>query len=311
MRVGAIVFILALAFLSAQPSRAEPNVAATVAHGSDINDKNVGPAAIGSKAETLITDKATGTIKAGQIPSYARLVPDATSYDGISVPGPHLLIENITLEFPLDIYTPLPVVMRGVYILVRAGGHWGVHTRPGSGPVYVLWSQIGGGAFEVQTGLMLRGGPAIIYRSRIKLAGDGIHADTPNIRIEENLIDGLVARQGSHNDAIQIAPGIENVVIGRNRILNSNPQTSCIFNEGNNVTIEDNYLSGGGWVIYGGAASNGHRKDGGGSKGVSVSGNVFGLDTFAKSGNFGVVAYWDRANFWNNNRFSDGRAVEP
>jgi Right handed beta helix region len=286
-----------------------------ITHGREITKSAVGPLAGGYKFDDSTPAFEGGEIKAGATPSYARLVTEAASYDGLSVLGPHLLIENVTIQTPLDIYTPLPVVLRGVYVHVLKGGHWAIHTRPGSGPLYVLWSRIGGSywfdgpTFEVQTGLLLRGGPAHIYRSHITLASDGIHADAAHITIVENLIDGLVAREDSHNDAIQTAPQARGIVIERNRIHNVNPQTSCIYNSASDVTVRDNYLAGGGWVMYGGGKDNGHGADS--ARNVSVTGNIFGLDHFAKSGNFGPVAYWDRANVWSRNRFPDGRTIAP
>ncbi len=296
-----------------------------ITHGREITKAAVGPLAAGYKLSdsTLAFDGGEpkppsfngGEIRAGVVPDYARLIADAASYDGLYVPGPHLLIENVTIQTPLDIYTPLPVVLRGVFLHVLKGGHWAIHTRPGSGSLYVLWSRVGGSnwydgpTLEVQTAIMLRGGPAYIYRSHITLAGDGIHADATNATIVENLIDGLVAREGSHNDAIQTAPQARGVVIERNRIHNANPQTSCVYNAGSDVDIRDNYLAGGGWVIYGGAKDNGHGGEG--ARNVRVTGNIFGLDYFQKSGNFGPVAYWDQASSWRENHFSNGQSVVP
>lgn len=289
-----------------------------IAGARDITASKVGPSA-GGFAPAEVENTGQGLeIRANKVPAFARVINHREIYDGAAVGGPHLLIESVKIHSALDIYTPLPVVIRGAEISV-AGGPWALHMRPGSGPLYVSWSRIGGSAEgeakqQVQTAIIIRGSPARIYRSHLSIAGDAIHADAPHVLIAENLIDGLVSFKDSHNDAIQIAPGVEDVVIRRNHILNQNPQTSCIFNEGSKVKIEDNYLAGGGWVIYGGAASNGHRKDGVGSTGVRVAGNVFGADFFPKSGNFGPLAYWsqgaDGANIWRDNHFADGRSVE-
>ncbi|MEQ1577659.1 MAG: hypothetical protein ABL894_08400 [Hyphomicrobium sp.] len=298
------------------PGRAEEgSLIHGITHGIDITKTAVGPIAGGYKLDERAPAFDGGEIKAGLVPNYARLIANSASYDGLIVPGPHLLIENVTIQTALDIYTPLPVVLRGVNVHVLAGGHWAIHTRPGSGPLYVLWSRIGGSfmfdgpTFEVATGLLLRGGPAQIYRSHITLAGDGIHADSANITMTENLIDGLVAREGSHNDAIQMAPQARGIAIERNRIQNVNPQTSCIYNAGSDIAIRDNYLAGGGWVIYGGAKDNGHGGDG--ARNVTATGNILGFDHFAKSGNFGPVAYWDQTYSWSDNQFSDGQEIKP
>lgn len=273
----------------------------------DIDISKAGPLAGGFTPVDAGTTGPGLEISATKIPGFARLVNHREIYDGAAVGGPHLLIEGVRLQRSLDIYTPLPIVIRGAEIGV-AGGPWAVHMRPGSGPLYVSWSRIGGADQPVQTAILLRGAPARIFRSHISVAGDAIHADAAHALISDNLIDGLSAIDGWHNDAIQIAPTASDVVIHRNRILNQNPQTSCIYIGGNTVTVSDNYLAGGGWVIYGGAHDNGH--EGPRAHNVSVTGNIFGFDHFPKSGNFGPVAYWDPANTWSNNHFATGAAVE-
>ena len=49
----------------------------------------------------------------------------------------------------------------------------------------------------------------------------------------------------------------------------------------------------------------------GGASIVIVTGNIFGRDYADKSGHFGPVTYWDKANTWRDNRFQDGTPVAP
>lgn len=286
-----------------------PALQQSVAHGSEITREVVGPRAAGYAPGANFTG---AEIRGETAPPFARKIEDAAAYDGFDVAGPHLLIEGATFTGPLDIYTPLPVVMRGVTVRLADGGHWAIHTRPGAGPFYFLWSEAGAAAGKSSPGstaLLLRANDATVYRSHIAQASDAIHADAATAVITENLIDALVTHPGDHNDAIQIPPQARNISIERNHIHNRNPQTSCIYNSGSAITVRDNYLSGGGWVIYGGAKDNGHG--GPGARDVRFTGNIFGLDYFPKSGHFGPVAYWDRTAIWQRNRFAGGRAIEP
>ena len=278
-----------------------------------MDSSKVGPLVAGTSKQV---EYAGAEIRDGKPMPFVRVIETGENYDGYTVQGPHILIEDTRFTGPLDIYATLPIVFRGVTVRVTQDSHWAIHTRPGAGAFYFLWSEAGGAEGSnvvVSTGLLLRAGKAIVYRSHISRVEDGIHADAASTSIIENLIDGLVARPSSHNDAIQIPAQARNISIERNRMVNQNPQTSCIFNEGSSITIKDNYLAGGGWVIYGGANSNGHG--GPGSRDVSMTGNIFGSDFFPKSGHFGPVAYWDsrpdRANTWSGNAFSDGREIKP
>ena len=156
------------------------------------------------------------------------------------------------------------MVLRGVSVRPATHSPVALLTRPGAGPVYVLWSDFGG--------------------SGTRAVGD-------------------------HNDAIQLLGAPKDVEIARNKILNRNPQTSCIMMLGANISVRGNYLSGGGWTIYGGAANNG--KGGADASNIAVTGNVFGRDFAHKSGHFGPVTYWGKANAWSDNRFQDGTPVVP
>jgi len=141
-------------------------------------------------------------------------------------------------------------VLRGVSVRPEADGAIAVLVRPGAGDVYVLWSDIGGAAAaKTAAGIALRGTRATVYRSH-----------TSGVRISENLIETRAASEGDHNDAIQLLGAPQHITIARNKILNRNPQTSCLYLLGASIDVQSNYLSGGGWTIYGGANNNGHGK---------------------------------------------------
>lgn len=319
----AIVTTLAVAALAPAPAgsvHAETlptRVVAPVRHGTDLDAHRVGPAALGGKLRERFPG---GEIRDGRAYSFAKAVTAAAIYDGFRVGGPHLLIEGVAFTGPIDIHARQPVVMRGVAVRTEAAAPWAVHTRPEAGPVLFLWSEAGGagrpgdGADRSplqQRALYLRGDGAVIYRSHLSRAADGIQIHGRGARVIETLVDGLITWPGEHNDGIQMLGRGADLHILRSRIINANPQTSCLNLIGDRVTAADNYLAGGGWVIYGGA--NGNGKGPRTTRDVIVTGNVFGRVPFAKGGSFGPVAYWDATsgtgNVWSGNRFADGVAI--
>ncbi len=306
MRLSAarIVAILIALAGSALPSVSEE----ALRHGASVNGRNTGPAAGGFSAPAAAED---GELKDGVRYPFVRTVSAAAVYDGFKIEGAHLLIENVRFSRPLDISTTLPVVMRGVSVRVPPDSPWTILLRPGAGPFYFLWSEAGGDGTVGKppaSALDIRNTGAVVYRSRLSATADGIDISGGHVNIVETLIDHLATFQGSHNDGIQLAASASDVKIVRSKVLNPNPQTSCLYLLGSGVEVESSYLAGGGWTVYGGARNNGK---GGGDSTVTLTDTEFGTDFFPKSGHFGPLSYWARGNGWERNRFSDGRPVAP
>ncbi|NOT72385.1 MAG: hypothetical protein HOP09_14260 [Hyphomicrobium sp.] len=307
-------FRTALAFVVLALGIAAPAIAQDaniIEHGKDISAANVGPAAEGFRE---LKSYAGAAIKDGSTYPFAREIAAAATYGGFEVKVPHLLIEGAAFTSALDIYTSKPVVLRGVSIRPKEHSPVALLTRPGAGAVYVLWSDLGGGgARAVDAAIAVRADNATIFRSRISGAADGLSVSGSHVRIFENFIETRPASAGDHNDAIQLLGAPRDIEIARNKILNRNPQTSCITILGSRIDVRDNYMSGGGWTIYGGANNNGHNPKSrqGGASGVSVTNTIFGREYFAKSGNFGPVSYWDKTNTWTNNHYREGTLVAP
>lgn len=300
----ASAIVVALMVAAGVPQTAAADAPA-VTHGREITATAVGPEAIGvTKLETvpgaIITD--------GAVPPYAQRIDTAATYDGIAVPGPHLLISDKHIAGGLDLYASLPVVIRGSVVRPEKDALSAIHLRPGAGPLVVLWSEIGGGdGARVGVALLLRAPSVTVLRSHISNALDGIRMTAGGHRIRETLIDGLITRPKDHNDGIQTSPEAADIVIERVRIMNAHPQTSCILIRGADIHIRDSYLAGGGWTLYGGLKGNGHG--GTSSTGIEVSGTVFGRDYFKKSGSFGPVTYWGPGNRWSGNTYDNGGEV--
>ncbi len=291
-----------------------------IPHGESLGSTDVGPAAAGYAQ--LRGPYPGAEIRDGREYPFVRMVPATARYDGFDVTGPHLLIEGVSFDGPLDIYATKPVVLRGVSVRTSRAAYWAVHTRPEAGAFYFLWSEAGASrtdgapsdrTYALDRALYLRADRATVHRSRISRTADGIQIHAVGAIVSETLIDDLVFWVRDHNDGIQMLGRGADLTVVRSRIVNRNPQTSCLNLIGNRVRVEDSYLAGGGWVIYGGAHANGHKA--GPARNVVVRNVIFGRTHFPRAGHFGPVAYWDSSadtgNVWERNRFDDGRAVRP
>lgn len=291
-----------------------------IAHGSELSAADVGPATIGRRFPGSTYPGAT--LRDGASAPYLQHIATGAAYPGVTVDGPHVLIDGARFDGPLDIWMTKPLVMLGVSVRTSRASYWAIHTRPGAGPLYLLWSDIGAASSEgaphdrthaLDRALYLRAERAFVFRNRISRAADGIQLHARGAEIVENLVDDLVYWVRDHNDGLQMLGGAREAKVLRNRVLNANPQTSCLNLIGSDVRVESNYLAGGGWVVYGGANANGHG--GGPTRNVVVRDNVFGRDYFTRGGHFGPVAYWDewpgRGNVWAANRWSDGGTLLP
>jgi hypothetical protein len=284
-----------------------------VRHGQDLKPDMVGPRSIAAAVYP------GATIKDGSSAPFLRRIETSATYDGFAVAGPHLLIEGAAFSGPLDIYAKRPLVLRNSSVRIDGASYWAVLSREGAGPLYFLWSDAGGtkttdpGKPGVQRGLYLESANAVVYRSHISLTADGIQVHAPDARITETLIDELKTWEGEHNDGIQVIGRGERLTVQRSRIVNPHPQTSAILLQRGGHVIEDNYLSGGGWTVYGAATAK--PPDIQPAKGVRISGNILGQERGAKSGSFGPIADWDgsaaSSNVWRDNRFADGQPVVP
>ena len=105
-------------------------------------------------------------------------------------------------------------------------------------------------------------------------------------------------------------------VIRHNTILNPGDETGCIslfYNFGpiKNVLVEQNYVSGAGYTVYGGGPKG---QDTSQVSNVKVRNNVFGKDFWPNGGRWGPITNWDGTapgNEWTNNRWTDGSLVLP
>ena len=144
--------------------------------------------------------------------------------------GPHLLIEGAAFTSALDIYTSKPVVLRGVSVRPEAHSPVALLTRPGAGPVYravVGIRRQRRSAVDAAVGAarpITRRSFAVTSLAR----PTAFRSADRTFGFSESLIETRAASAGDHNDAIQLLGAPTDIEIARNKILNRNPQTSCL-----------------------------------------------------------------------------------
>jgi hypothetical protein len=110
---------------------------------------------------------------------------------------------------------------------------------------------------------------------------------------------------GDHTNGFYVNGGTQPLTIEDNTIFDSLNQTDAINLDAGtsgvpvaNKTIENNFLAGGGYTIYGGDAL------GNPTSNIVIKGNRFGQLYYAKSGQYGSVSYFDptgTGNVWSGN----------
>jgi hypothetical protein len=170
---------------------------------------------------------------------------------------------------------------------------------------------------------------------RVSSAIDDVYGDSTGMTIKANNISdfrtaiqvstGLVDSNyihdpgyapGDHTNGIYVNGGTQPLTISNNTIFDSLGQTDAINLDAGtpgpsapvaNKTIKNNFLAGGSYTIYGGAAS------GSPTSNIVIQNNRFGQNYFAKSGQYGPVYYFDstgKGNTWTGNSWdTTGQAI--
>jgi parallel beta helix pectate lyase-like protein len=168
---------------------------------------------------------------------------------------------------------------------------------------------------------------------RVGSAIDDVYGDSTGMVIQDNNISnfrtaiqvsaGLVQNNyihdpgyvsGDHTNGFYVNGGTQPLTIVGNTIFNSQNQTDAInLDAGSagvsvaNKTIEDNFLAGGGYTIYGGDALSAPTSN------IVIKNNRFGQQFSPLSGTFGAVAYYTSSgagNVWSSNIWdTTGQAI--
>lgn len=154
------------------------------------------------------------------------------------------------------------------------------------------------------------GGQFVASRVTVLGTEDGVRLGNRSV-LRHSLIHRLAGDSSSHYDAVT-ADGYHRWRIRHNTILNPHGQTAAVWVGDDRYgpsagVMRNNYLAGGGYSVYAGPGS---------GKGIRVLDNAFSTRYFRRSGSYGPVYEWHRANnTWTGNRWVDGpqkgRRVRP
>ncbi len=127
-------------------------------------------------------------------------------------------------------------------------------------------------------------GAGTFLRNDIHHVENGFNISGPST-IQDNYVHDMEAPNvragtqwgGPHYDGIEINGGVSNVTIKHNTIINENGQTSAVminndFGPVSNITVDGNYLAGGGYTLY----SDGSFSSTDTISGVQFTNNVLG-----------------------------------
>jgi Right handed beta helix region len=133
--------------------------------------------------------------------------------------------------------------------------------------------------------------------------------------VEGNYIHDPGYISGDHTNGFYVNGGTEPLTIQDNTIFNSQGQTDAInLDAGSagvpvaNKTVENNFLAGGGYTIYGGDALANPTSN------IVIKGNRFGQLYYRTSGQYGPGAYFNAAatgNVWSGNTWDTTGAAVP
>ena len=148
------------------------------------------------------------------------------------------------------------------------------------------------------------------------VASDNISKTSTDVQIYAGTIENNYMHQhgmvtGDHINGVTTNGDDQPLLIQHNTILNNYAQTDAIglfqdFSTVSNVTINNNFLAGGGYTIYGGMGSYGRTSN------IVVTNNTISTMYHPTGGYYGPVAYFDSTapgNVWSGNTYSTGKAI--
>jgi hypothetical protein len=237
--------------------------------------------------DTFPTEATTGYPKG--LPGDARTPVTLTPYDGpTTINTPDTVIDSKVIAVQLWVQAPR-VVIRNSLVIAPEESITNAIRVDGPGSATIIDTEItadGIGAASTAVG------DSNITLIRVNIHGflDGLRAGT-NVTLRDSLIHGL-AEIGSdpHNDCIQSIGGSHCRFI-HNRLINVHDQTSCFIlgpSHGaiSDFVIDNNLMSGGGYVIY-----LGDDPDGFTSSDIAVVNNRWGRDVWPNGGFWGPYSY--------------------
>lgn len=232
------------------------------------------------------------------------------------------VIRGWDLHGSLDIYADNVTVIDS---RITSDNWWGVNLRPGHHGLRVLHTTItavagrgpdnGGVDYAVAN---MSGSPVEVGWCDVSVFGNALSVGQGDLH--DNYVHDIVpfinqSGQYQHTDAvISDGGGAGQLTVRHNTLLNPTPvdkgasASVGLFADTAPVShalVEDNWLAGGAYALYGGGADATY---------IRVTGNVFSSQYHPNCGAYGPVAAWNAAgagNLWRDNRTQDGQPVVP
>jgi hypothetical protein len=198
------------------------------------------------------------------------------------------------------------VTIRNTHVIGR--GQWSIFQREGFSGLRVENSEVNGdGQHQAQFGILNYGGMLTVKNTYLHTISNGILTDQG--LIEDSIIKQPKLFPNDHIDLIQTSGGAKSgtsLVIRHNVLLNQVGQTSAValfqdFGRVHDVTIDNNFLAGGGYTLYAGKGRFGT------SSNIKITRNAFSRKFFKNSGQFGPVTAYEKGpgNEWSANVWAE------
>jgi hypothetical protein len=148
------------------------------------------------------------------------------------------------------------------------------------------------------------------------VTGNNITKTSTDVQIYAGTIENNYMAQhgmttGDHINGVTTNGDDQSLLIQHNTILNNYIQTDAVglfqdFSTVSNVTINDNFLAGGGYTIYGGTGSYGQTSN------IHVTNNTISTMYYPHGGYYGPATAFDSTapgNTWSGNTYSTGKTI--
>jgi serralysin len=216
-----------------------------------------------------------------------------TPSGGLTINTPGVVIEGLDIQGMVTINANNVTLKNSK---VAAGGWAVINITSGRRGVVIQDCEINGLSAEGVRGIS---GQGTFLRNNIHHTEDGIYLSGSDISftlIQDNYIHDLQSNwSGPHYDGIATDGHVSNVTIRHNTVINSHNQTSAVmlsnyFGSVMNVTVDNNWLEGGGYTVYSDGQFNG-----GTISGVSFTNN------YLVKGQYGYVSIRNNTPVWQGN----------
>jgi hypothetical protein len=197
----------------------------------------------------------------------------------VAVDGTGAVLDGLDIPYPIEVSASNVTIKN---TRVRGKGFWSIRVHDGLSGVVIQDCEVNGQGTSGTAGSNGIQGTATVQRCDISGVENGITPDSGSV-LRDNFVHNLGAPGAAHYDGIQIDGGLSGITIEHNTILNQFEQTSAVmidnyFGPTSNITVNDNYLGGGGYTVY----SDG-QFSGGSISGVRFTNNRMVKGTFGFS----------------------------